>query len=609
MALRIVRNLVLFAVYFKFNVSGQDFNNLEPDGSFSFGYNNPDSYHRSQGNRNNVVRGDFGSRNPATGAIDSIQYTAGPRGFRPRGKNVARQYDFNQVRTGPIGSRDDPNFDPNEDPSYNFAFNTRTYTRQEAANRVGDVTGKFSYLDDIGERHNVEFIAGKNTGFHVRSPVPDNKPLPFSPIQYVGKRKPVPRGRTTVQRGLDGSYRFVSGGPDHRRTETSDSTGHVRGSYTYLDDKGVRHSVHYIAGPETGYRVLKNVKGPHLPTIYPFSGADIVPPNFYNYPLPDDVFDTAATGLVNPNKNGLKPSKDQGGGTDDFNYGSGDDFFGGRPNFGSSAKKPNRPSYEDDGSDLGDIFDTPSKGGSGRPNSKGGSGDSDDGSYKPSGEDGSYRPDQTGGGGLSKPGSKPDGDGVTGSGGTGGRPSGFGGQPDDDYGDYGGRPTGDSKPSDFGMSSQTGEGSSGGTSKPNRPNYGSMDGSSANDGFNLFDTGPATGGDSGAFSSAGGGPVYEGNAGKFGASGGGFYNDGGSSSGGGTLVTNIGDRLFSVPPGASVRAHVQAIDLLPLRPRSLSPSEQLKMETKELKAENSDNKEQVTNSENKEAASDVLPEK
>lgn len=44
--------------------------------------------------------------------------------------------------------------------------------------------------------------------------------------------------------------RFVSSGPDQRRTEVSDATGHVRGSYTYLDDKGVQHAVHYIAGRE-----------------------------------------------------------------------------------------------------------------------------------------------------------------------------------------------------------------------------------------------------------------------------------------------------------------------------------------------------------------------
>lgn len=44
-----------------------DYNVLHKDGSFEFGYNNPDSYHYADGNRNNVVRGEFGGRNPGTG--------------------------------------------------------------------------------------------------------------------------------------------------------------------------------------------------------------------------------------------------------------------------------------------------------------------------------------------------------------------------------------------------------------------------------------------------------------------------------------------------------------------------------------------------------------
>lgn len=44
-----------------------DYNVLHKDGSFEFGYNNPDSYHFGDGSRNNVVRGEFGGRNPGTG--------------------------------------------------------------------------------------------------------------------------------------------------------------------------------------------------------------------------------------------------------------------------------------------------------------------------------------------------------------------------------------------------------------------------------------------------------------------------------------------------------------------------------------------------------------
>lgn len=141
------------------------------------------------------------------GAIDSTVYTAGPRGYRPRGKNIARKYDLNQNGPRPIGSPDDPNFDPYEDPSYNFAFRTRTYERQENANRAGDVNGRYSYVDDVGERHNVEYLAGKNTGFHVKTPFPDSNPRSLGPLFFNGRGKPIPRGRTSIQTGLDGSYR------------------------------------------------------------------------------------------------------------------------------------------------------------------------------------------------------------------------------------------------------------------------------------------------------------------------------------------------------------------------------------------------------------------
>lgn len=78
------------------------------------------------------------------------------------------------------------------------------------ANRLGDVTGRYSFIDDLGERHNVEYVAGKNTGFHIRTPFPDSNPSSIGPLFYKGPIKPgekTPRGRTSIQRGLDGSYK------------------------------------------------------------------------------------------------------------------------------------------------------------------------------------------------------------------------------------------------------------------------------------------------------------------------------------------------------------------------------------------------------------------
>lgn len=427
--------------------------------------------------------------------------------------------------------------------------------------------------------------------------------------------------------------RFISAGPDQRRTETSDSTGHVRGSYTYLDDKGVQHSVHYIAGPETGYRVLKNVKGPHFPTIYPFGRPDIIPPDYYE-PFdksPQDVFDTAATKHPKPfnnnNRNAYKPKvSDQN--TDNSNLGDGfdvdkDDYdkfkentngptfstsaddndntgstvrpnTGGRRRPAGGAGKKRPVAYDYDDGNEGDVDPFGSEGGNqGSSTAKPFIPDSstssyDDGSYKPSGDDGSYTPNSgykprqkfnrpAGGKQPVKP-----------------KPGVFGGEDDDAAGDdaddddFGlfdsARPTATSRDRPFGITSRPQDGF--GTIADNLGQatptpeadrtYSSTPG-------NLYDT-PTDGASNSPYSPTGGGsgtPGYDAgrNPPAIGISGGSRSSDDDSFDDRGTIVTNLGDRIFSVPPGVSVRAHVQAIDLLPLGSRTPLPSEQFKAET------------------------------
>ncbi|RZC41731.1 uncharacterized protein BDFB_004473, partial [Asbolus verrucosus] len=668
-----------------------DYNILRRDGSFQFGYKTPDSYHNAVANRNNVVKGEFGGRNPETRRIDSTFYTAGRRGYRPRGVNVHRKYDLNQSGRRPVGSRDNPYYDPYEDPSYSFRFRTRTYSRQEDANRFGDVVGKYNYVDDVGDTHKVEFVAGKNTGFHVKTPFPDSNPERFEGrLFYVDRRKPYLRGRTAIQRGRDGSYRFLAVGPDQRRTEVSDSTGHVRGSYTYIDDKGVQHSVHYIAGPEIGYRVLKNVKGPHHPILYPFTRPDRIPPEAYDH-IKDstDLFDTAASGLVKPINNV--------GGTSKPDRGEGPSFGGGidvekedidkldndlgKPggSFGGGANKP--PS----GGGGGGSLNRPSEGGFDRP--EGGFDRPEGGFNRPEG--GFNRPPLGGGlGGGSGGGSG----GGLGGGSEGGfnRPSEGsyeegGGGDDDSFGDdlFGPagtpskppKPPRPSRPSRPGSSSGSGGGPSAGggggfepspggsgddgsyrpdttgagddgsyippgdvnqddgSYKPGLDESGLGGGESFRPGLFLYHEllnndspilGAAGGGEfpRPGIGGAGGGGIKptrpsgprpekpsftddydtEDSSGLFGSessnsrpplSGGGrptvIQVQGGGGGAGcercrGTIVTNVGDKLFSVPPGVSVRAHVQSIDLLPLALKVPSPSEQY-MEEMSIKTE------------------------
>ncbi|XP_044750979.1 uncharacterized protein LOC123311213 [Coccinella septempunctata] len=554
-----------------------DYNVIHNDGSYQFGGDSPDSYHYAEANRQNTVRGEFGGRNPKTGDIDTTIYTAGPRGFRPRGKNVVRKYDLNQSGPRPVGSPDDPYYDPYEDPSYNFGFKTRTHSREENANRVGDVTGRYSYVDDIGERHNVEYIAGKRTGFHVKTPFPDSNPRAYGPLYFRGRGKPIPRGRTSIQRGLDGSYRFVSAGPDQRRTEVSDATGHVRGSYTYLDEKGVQHSVHYIAGPETGYRVLKNVKGPHLPTVFPFGRPDIISPDFYddyNKDIGDvgDIFGTSGSGSGGSSTSGgqpggsggIKPGSQLGGGIDV----SKDDFdkFGGEDPGRPSRPKPSNGGY--DSYDDYDLFGEGVKPGSSTttPRPAGGDGKVPTIAGYPTsttptpGEvagttTSGYVPTTSGYGGSSD---KPSYDGYPTGTAEGGYP-GDTGRPEKPLSEYG--PPGFGKPSSGGKPGGYRPSTSGG--------YGSNE---IDDDFGLF------GSPSGHGIKPPGKPNY------------GFQVGGGVDGGScekchGTIVTNVGDKTFTVPPGVSVRAHVQAIDLIPYESKIPSPGAQMRADMSNLRTE------------------------
>ncbi|XP_023725675.1 uncharacterized protein LOC111874413 [Cryptotermes secundus] len=287
--------------------------NLGQNGDYRFDYATGDAgqhYHRAIATPDNTVRGQYGYRDPKTGGDLQTTYTAGKRGFRVRGPHIARRMDLSQTKIpyNPPVTPDSPQynpsystyFDPNEDPSYSFNFQTRDYSRSESSDSKGDVNGRYTFVDDVGVRHNVEYEAGSKVGFHVKTPFPDSTPLSPS-VFFAGppanrkSSKPL-RGHTSILRGKDGSYRFTSAGPDQRRTEVSDATGHVKGSYTYIDDKGVQRTTQYIAGPNIGYKVISSKTDERYP-VYPY------PPPYPFIPSSspfkdDDLFEinTAASG-------------------------------------------------------------------------------------------------------------------------------------------------------------------------------------------------------------------------------------------------------------------------------------------------------------------------
>ncbi|CAI6343387.1 unnamed protein product [Macrosiphum euphorbiae] len=235
-----------------------DFTDRSSDGSYAFRYADRNQFHSAAANKDNVVSGRFGSRSPETGRIVQTSYSSGPRGFRARGPDIARQTDLSQVRlpyNPPVptdSSKYDPAYDryydPNEDPSYKFTVRTPTQSKSETADSRGHVEGVYSYLDDVGKRHDVQYEAGAGTGFHVKSPHPDSDT--YGGVFYngpPGKPGGRPRGHSSIVLGKDGSYGFTASGPDQRRSEVSDSNGRVQGSYTYVDDKGVQRTVHLIS--------------------------------------------------------------------------------------------------------------------------------------------------------------------------------------------------------------------------------------------------------------------------------------------------------------------------------------------------------------------------
>lgn len=347
-------------------------------------------------------------------------------------------------------------------------------------------------------------------------------------------------------------FRFVSAGPDQRRTESSDATGHVRGSYTFIDDKGVQHSVHYIAGPETGYRVLKNVKAPHFPSWYPLEPSrpsrPVLPslpsgtpgrPSFGPPVAPDfggddygdgdknieDIFggpqeqlSTAASGHAKPPKPALGSGEKEERPFDNDFGGSFDDTVGGRPTstirplFGGGSTPsppfggPSKPTFLDDDLQGGFLPTTTRRpfGGPTRPptfldeDESGGFGGRPGGTKpsfggtKPLFEDGDFRP---------KPGGKPFDD--SGSGGV------SGGATDEDFMEDLFKPSG-----------PTGGGIGGEVKPPKRPEFGGVrppvrpsttrpplfedssgGGSSGTDDFELF-------GDKGTTSRPGGGRPF-----------------------------------------------------------------------------------------------------
>lgn len=85
--------------------------------------------------------------------------------------------------------------------------------------------GLYSFIDDIGENHLVRYAASAEHGFEVFNSVPDLSRY----VQYgapLFKTSPNVRGRIAYERGPAGQYKFISSGPDQRRSESKNMFTH-----------------------------------------------------------------------------------------------------------------------------------------------------------------------------------------------------------------------------------------------------------------------------------------------------------------------------------------------------------------------------------------------
>lgn len=484
--------------------------------------------------------------------------------------------------------------------------------------------GLYSYLDDLGERHSVRYAAGAGTGYQVTNAVPDAPSLvKYSAPLY--KTSLPARGKVSYERGPGGQYKFIASAPDQRRSESTGADGITRGSYSYLDDKGLQRTVEYIAGAGIGYKIVQSSTGPgtHLsprPAIPQFSASSTSTAN--------DISDADGTGFKKGGDSpaAYYPRRPAAGGSGSLGgsggsggisggFGSGESGLGssgsgsssgfdrptggsGSVNRGSSPVNRGSSSVNRGSASSGKNWDkNPITGGSsggirggsssnvngfGSSESQRGSADGGFGGgsseshrgganrYGGSGGNGDKGSSETAGFGGSSSGPNRYGSSAVGSGGSGGSSESYGSGSR-------GSGSGGSGSNEYGSGERDHLHSSGGHAQT-KPS-GNRGGSGA--GFSRPSARPtssgsrgSSGGSYGGSSGGGSGPPYvTSNEASLAIDRNRDWTSAGRDS---TIVKNVGKWYVGLPPGSAVRAHVQNIDLLPIGGRPPSPSEALR---------------------------------
>ncbi|XP_066970011.1 uncharacterized protein [Macrobrachium rosenbergii] len=285
------------------------------DGSYSFSFNAGDHSRSESADANLNVQGQF-SFVADDGVRRRVNYRAGPNtGFTASGDHlprapssttpITRQTPASQGTTGVLtyaapsasspgsaittsssqqpspsalrpSSSSTPHFQEantrsqlRSDGSYSFGYETSSHSRKEAGDTNNNVDGDFAFVADDGQRRQIQYQAGSDTGFIAEgSHIPKGPIVPGAPSgQPTGRITPVrevPFIDPLANSNADASYNFAFDSEQYSRSETADADGNVKGTYTVVDDDGTRRTVHFRAGQGIGFETneVSSSKGP-----------------------------------------------------------------------------------------------------------------------------------------------------------------------------------------------------------------------------------------------------------------------------------------------------------------------------------------------------------
>ncbi|XP_042894359.1 uncharacterized protein LOC122268144 [Penaeus japonicus] len=138
------------------------------------------------------------------------------------------------------------------DGTYKYGHDTGEGAFEDARSSVvGEQSGAFGYVNPEGQTVNLQYKAGESgfvpKGSHLPATHPD-----FDTAHALARNRR-PFHDPLANPNNDPSYGFTFQGDEHARSELTDASGRVRGSYSYIDENGQTRSYTYTAGSGIGF--------------------------------------------------------------------------------------------------------------------------------------------------------------------------------------------------------------------------------------------------------------------------------------------------------------------------------------------------------------------